>query len=343
MENITYKSSGVDIDEGNKAVSLIKEKVRKTYDKNVLGDIGNFGGLYTLREFLGMKEPVLVSSTDGVGTKLKIAQMMGIHNTIGIDLVAMCVNDIICQGAKPLFFLDYIATGKLDANKVDDIVSSIANGCKIAGCSLIGGETAEMPGMYSEDEYDLAGFAVGICDKENIIDGSSVKEDDVIIGIASSGIHSNGYSLVRKIFIDHLKWNLNDYIPRLGQTLGQALLRPTKIYVNLINNLLLNYKIKAIAHITGGGIIENIPRVIPEGLSCQIYKNSWERVDIFSLIESLNLIQEDELYRSFNMGIGLAIVVDKNYAKEILDYINTMEKAFIIGKIVKGEKGVILC
>ncbi|OPJ55988.1 phosphoribosylformylglycinamidine cyclo-ligase [Alkalithermobacter paradoxus] len=343
MNKISYKSAGVDIDEGNKAVSLIKDKVKSTYDNNVLGDLGNFGGLYSLKEFINMKEPVLVSSTDGVGTKLKLAQMTGIHHTIGIDLVAMCVNDLLCQGARPLFFLDYIATGKLDANKVDEIVSGIATGCKLSGCALIGGETAEMPGMYSDDEYDLAGFSVGICDKENIIDGKKVKEGDVIIGISSSGIHSNGYSLVRKIFIDHMKMELDKYIEELGQTLGEALLRPTKIYVSLVNNLLRNYEIKAIAHITGGGLVENIPRVIPNGLSCKIQKDSWDKVDIFSLIESFNLVEEDELYRSFNMGIGLVLVVDKDEAESILNDINKEDRGFIIGEIVKGKEGVILC
>ncbi len=343
MDKITYKSSGVDIDEGNKAVDLIKQKVKSTYDKNVIGDLGNFSGLYSLKDFLTMKEPVLLSSTDGVGTKLKIAQIMDKHDTVGIDLVAMCVNDLICQGAKPLFFLDYIAVGKLDANKVADIVSGIAKGCKEGNMALVGGETAEMPGMYSEDEYDLAGFSVGICDKEKIISGQNVKAGDVLIGITSSGVHSNGYSLIRKIFIDTLKWDLNKYVDELGKTLGEALLTPTKIYVNVVNSLLSKYDIKAIAHITGGGLVENVPRVIPKGLSCEINKNAWEKADIFKLIEKLNVVEEEDLYRSFNMGVGLVLAVEEKDAKNILADINKEHKGFLIGKIIEGEEGVILC
>jgi phosphoribosylformylglycinamidine cyclo-ligase len=343
MLNITYRDSGVDIDEGNKAVDLIKNKIRSTYDSNVIGDLGNFSGLYSLKEFVGMKEPVLLSSTDGVGTKLKIAQMMDIHNTVGVDLVAMCVNDLICQGARPLFFLDYIATGKLKAEKVESIVGGIVDGCKLANCALIGGETAEMPGMYSNGEYDLAGFSVGICDKEKIVTGSDVKEGDVLIGISSSGIHSNGYSFVRKIFLETLKWDLNRYVPELGKTLGETLLEPTKIYVKLVMDLLSKYDIKAIAHITGGGLIENIPRVIPKGLGVSINKKSWDKPAIFNLIESINNIGEKELHKSFNMGIGLVIVVKQENADEILKYINSMDKGYIIGHVTKSQVGVELC
>ena len=273
---LTYRDSGVDIDEGNRAVNLIKNKIKGTYDNNVIGDLGNFSGLYSLKDFMSMEEPVLLSSTDGVGTKLKLAQMLNIHNTVGIDLVAMCVNDLICQGAKPLFFLDYIATGKLVPEKIDDIVCGIVEGCKQAGCALIGGETAEMPGMYSKEEYDLAGFSVGIADKNKIISGQNVKAGDTLIGIASSGIHSNGYSFIRKIFLEEYKYELNQYIEELEMTLGEALLVPTKIYVKLVMNLIEKYDLKAIAHITGGGVIENIPRVIPKGLGIDINKNSWE-------------------------------------------------------------------
>lgn len=343
MLNITYRDSGVDIDEGNKAVDLIKNKIRSTYDSNVIGDLGNFSGLYSLKEFVGMKEPVLLSSTDGVGTKLKIAQMMDIHNTVGVDLVAMCVNDLICQGARPLFFLDYIATGQLKAEKVESIVGGIVDGCKLANCALIGGETAEMPGMYSNGEYDLAGFSVGICDKEKIVTGSDVKEGDVLIGISSSGIHSNGYSFVRKIFLETLKWDLNRYVPELGKTLGETLLEPTKIYVKLVMDLLSKYDIKAIAHITGGGLIENIPRVIPKGLGVSINKKSWDKPAIFNLIESINNIGEKELHKSFNMGIGLVIVVKQENADEILKYINSIDKGYIIGQVTKSQVGVELC
>ncbi|MDU3803410.1 phosphoribosylformylglycinamidine cyclo-ligase [Paraclostridium bifermentans] len=341
---LTYRASGVDIDEGNRAVNLIKDKIKGTYDKNVIGDLGNFSGLYSLKDFINMDEPVLLSSTDGVGTKLKLAQMMDIHNTVGIDLVAMCVNDLICQGAKPLFFLDYIATGKLIPEKIDDIVSGIVEGCKMAECALIGGETAEMPGMYSEDDYDLAGFSVGIADKSKIISGQDVNSGDTLIGIASSGIHSNGYSFIRKIFLEEYKYELTDYIEELGMTLGEALLIPTKIYVKLVMDLIKKYELKAIAHITGGGVIENIPRVIPNGLGIDIEKNSWEKPAIFKMIEKFNAIDEVELHKSFNMGIGLAMVVDSDKAEEIASYLNESEKqAYIIGKVVDTHEGVKLC
>lgn len=341
---LTYRASGVDIDEGNRAVNLIKDKIKGTYDKNVIGDLGNFSGLYSLKDFINMDEPVLLSSTDGVGTKLKLAQMMDIHNTVGIDLVAMCVNDLICQGAKPLFFLDYIATGKLIPEKIDDIVSGIVEGCKMAECALIGGETAEMPGMYSEDDYDLAGFSVGIADKSKIISGQDVNSGDTLIGISSSGIHSNGYSFIRKIFLEEYKYELTDYIEELEMTLGEALLIPTKIYVKLVMDLIKKYELKAIAHITGGGVIENIPRVIPNGLGIDIEKNSWEKPAIFKMIEKFNEIDEVELHKSFNMGIGLAMVVDSDKAEEIVSYLNESEKqAYIIGKVVDTHEGVELC
>ena len=341
---LTYKQSGVDIDEGNRAVELIKGKIKTTYDNNVIGDLGNFSGLYSLKDFTNMTEPVLLSSTDGVGTKLKLAQMMDKHDTVGIDLVAMCVNDLICQGAKPLFFLDYIATGKLVAEQVEQIVSGIVEGCKMAGCALVGGETAEMPGMYSEDEYDLAGFSVGIADREKIVSGKNVKSGDTLIGIASSGVHSNGFSFVRKIFLDKYGYTLDQHIEELGMTLGHALLTPTKIYVKLVLDLIEKHKLKAIAHITGGGVIENITRVIPKGLGIDINKNSWEKPAIFKMIESFNAVDERELHKSFNMGIGLVLIVDKENVNEIVDYINTTdEKAYIIGEVVDTHEGVELC
>ncbi|WP_092922052.1 phosphoribosylformylglycinamidine cyclo-ligase [Romboutsia hominis] len=355
---LTYKQSGVDIDEGNRAVDLIKGKIKSTYDSNVIGDLGNFSGLYSLKDFTTMKEPVLLSSTDGVGTKLKLAQMLDKHDTVGIDLVAMCVNDLICQGAKPLFFLDYIATGKLVAEQVEQIVSGIAEGCKMAGSALIGGETAEMPGMYSDDEYDLAGFSVGIADKEKIISGQNVKSGDVLVGISSSGIHSNGYSFIRKIFLDTYNYKLEQYIEELGMTLGESLLTPTKIYVRLVLDLINKFEIKSISHITGGGVIENIPRVIPKGLGIDINKGSWEKPPIFKMIEGFNSIEERELHKSFNMGIGLVLVVDRERAKEVVNYINTRnqeinidekykdlmkDKAYIIGNVVDTHEGVNLC
>ena len=341
---LTYKQSGVDIDEGNRAVDLIKGKIKTTYDNNVIGDLGNFSGLYSLKDFTNMTEPVLLSSTDGVGTKLKLAQMMDKHDTVGIDLVAMCVNDLICQGARPLFFLDYIATGKLVAEQVEQIVSGIVEGCKMAGCALVGGETAEMPGMYSEDEYDLAGFSVGIADREKIVSGKDVKVGDTLIGIASSGVHSNGFSFVRKIFLEKYGYRLEQHIEELGMSLGEALLTPTKIYVKLVLDLIAKYELKAIAHITGGGVIENITRVIPKGLGIDINKNSWEKPAIFKMIESFNAVDERELHKSFNMGVGLVLIVDKENANEIVDYINTTdEKAYIIGEVVDTHEGVELC
>lgn len=355
---LTYEQSGVNIDEGNRAVSLIKGKIKETYDKNVIGDLGNFSGLYSLKDFMKMEEPVLLAATDGVGTKLKLAQMMDKHNTVGIDLVAMSVNDLICQGAKPLLFLDYIAIGKLVPEHIDQIVAGVANGCKMSGCALIGGETAEMPGMYSEEEYDLAGFAVGIADKTKIVSGKDVKAGDVLVGVSSSGIHSNGFSFIRKIFLDTYNYDLNQYIEELKMTVGEALLTPTKIYVKLVLDLLEKYNIKAIAHITGGGVIENIPRVIPKGLGIDINKNSWEKPAIFKVIESFNAIDERELHKSFNMGIGLVMVVEKDKAKEVVNFINNREeeihvdakytelmkdRAYIIGEVVDTHEGVNLC
>ena len=354
---LTYEQSGVNIDEGNRAVSLIKNKIKGTYDNNVIGDLGNFSGLYSLKDFLTMKEPVLLAATDGVGTKLKLAQMMDKHDTVGIDLVAMSVNDLICQGAKPLLFLDYIAIGKLVPEHIDKIVEGVANGCKMSGCALIGGETAEMPGMYTEDEYDLAGFAVGIADKEKIVCGKDVKKDDVLIGISSSGVHSNGFSFIRKIFLDTLKWDLNDYKEELGMTLGEALLTPTKIYVKLVLDLIEKQNIKAIAHITGGGVIENITRVIPEGLGLNIKTDSWEKPPIFKMVEKLDMVDKRELHKSFNMGVGLVLVVDKNEAQDVVNYINNnnlqneveidekytelmKDKAYIIGEVVDDHEGV---
>lgn len=357
---LTYKESGVDIDEGNRAVDLIKGKIKGTYDGNVVGDLGNFSGLYSLKDFVGMKEPVLLASTDGVGTKLKIAQMMDKHDTVGIDLVAMCVNDLICQGAKPLFFLDYIALGKLVPEHIEKIVGGIADGCKMSGCALIGGETAEMPGMYGEDDYDLAGFSVGIADKEKIVSGNNVKSGDVLVGISSSGVHSNGFSFIRKIFLETYNYKMEQYVEELGMTVGEALLTPTKIYVKLALDVLAKHDIKAIAHITGGGLIENITRVIPKRLGLDINKKSWEKPPIFKMIEGFNAVDERELHKSFNMGIGLVLIVDKENADDVVNFINNREndnaayvdkkyselledKAYIIGEVVDSHEGVELC
>lgn len=357
---LTYKASGVNIDEGNRAVDLIKGKIKETYDDNVIGDLGNFSGLYSLAGFSGMKDPVIMGATDGVGTKLKIAQMMDIHHTVGIDLVAMSVNDLICQGARPLFFLDYIALGKLVPEHIEKIVDGVANGCKMSGCALIGGETAEMPGMYGEEDYDLAGFAVGIADKSKIVTGKDVKAGDVLVGITSSGIHSNGFSFIRKIFLEEFKYDMNQYVEELGMTVGEALLTPTKIYVKLALDLIEKHNIKAIAHITGGGVIENITRVIPKGLGLNIDTKSWEKPPIFKMIEGFNAVEQRELHKSFNMGIGLVLIVNKEDAQAVVDYVNARpsdnknfvdekyadlmeDNAYIIGEVVDTHEGVELC
>ncbi|WP_449035803.1 phosphoribosylformylglycinamidine cyclo-ligase [Peptostreptococcus stomatis] len=354
---LTYKSSGVDIDEGNRAVDLIKNKIKGTYDSNVIGDLGNFSGLYSLKDFMGMEEPVLLASTDGVGTKLKIAQLMDKHDTVGIDLVAMCVNDLICQGARPLFFLDYIALGKLVPEHIEKVVAGIADGCKMSGCALIGGETAEMPGMYGEDDYDLAGFSIGIADKKKIVSGQDVKAGDLLVGISSSGIHSNGFSFIRKIFLEEYKYDLDKHIDELGMSLGDAMLTPTKIYVKLALDALAKHNIKAIAHITGGGLVENIVRVIPKELGLDIDTKSWDKPAIFKMIEVFDAIEKRELHKSFNMGVGLVMIVDKDEAQGLVDYINNRpsdnvdfvedkykdlmnDKAYIIGSVVDSHEGV---
>jgi len=287
-----------------------------------------------------MEEPTLLASTDGVGTKLLVAHQMDVHNTVGIDLVAMCVNDLICQGAKPLFFLDYIATGKVDASKIAEIVGGIADGCKESGCALIGGETAEMPGLYSEDEYDLGGFSVGIVDKAKIIDGSKIKEGDSIIGLASTGLHSNGYSLARKIFFDHLGLNINDKIDGMSDSIGNLLLTPTRLYVSTIMEVIEKFEIKGIANITGGGLIENVPRILPENCDAVVDTKTWALPEIFKKILELNVVENHELYRSFNMGIGMVIIVSTDKAKEICEYINsnTDDKASIIGSVTAGDQ-----
>lgn len=336
-----YKQSGVDVEAGYKAVELMKNHVKSTFRKEVVSDIGGFGGLFSIAN-KNLEEPILVSGTDGVGTKLKIAFLVDKHNTIGIDCVAMCVNDIICCGAEPLFFLDYIACGKNIPQKIADIVSGVANGCRQSNTSLIGGETAEMPGFYPHDEYDLAGFAVGIVDKKDIIDKQNVKVDDVLIGIQSSGIHSNGYSLVRKIFNPSSK-NINEFIESIGTTLGEELLKPTKIYVKPILELKAKIKIKGISHITGGGFIENIPRMLPDGLCAYIEEGSWTVLPIFELIQESGQVERMSMYNTFNMGIGMVLAVSPNDVDTALKTFDDMnEKAFVIGKIKEG-KGIEIC
>lgn len=310
MEELTYKKSGVDIDEGERFVSLISPIVKKTFRPEVMTDIGSFGALFRL-DLKKYRDPVLVSGTDGVGTKLKIAFMMDRHDTVGIDLVAMCVNDILTLGAEPLFFLDYFATGRLRSEKAKDIVKGIADGCHEAGCALIGGETAEMPGFYQENEYDLAGFSVGVVERKEIIDGSAIQEGDAIIGLASNGLHSNGYSLVRKVFLEAHDFTLDRYVPELGTSLGEELLRPTRIYVKAYNALKGRVNIRGMAHITGGGIPGNLPRVLRDGLVAMVKADSWTVPPVFALTQKLGNVPEEDMRRTFNMGIGYVIVVER--------------------------------
>jgi phosphoribosylformylglycinamidine cyclo-ligase len=334
---LTYKEAGVDTKEGERAVSLMKSHVKKTFNKNVLTGLGGFGSLFRL-DVKDMEEPILVSGTDGVGTKLKLAFLMNKHDTVGQDCVAMCVNDILCQGAKPLFFLDYIATGKVEAEKIADIVKGIADGCVQAGCALVGGETAEMPDFYSEGEYDMAGFAVGVVDRKKMIDGSKIKEGNVVIGIPSSGIHSNGYSLVRKLFFDKLGMSLNDKINELETTLGEALITPTKIYAKACNAVFEKSEVNGIVHITGGGFYENIPRIIPKGLGVSIRLGSWKIPPIFQYIKQNGNIELKEMFSTFNMGIGMMMVADEDKKDAVLSALKRAgEKAAVIGVIVKGR------
>lgn len=338
----TYKDAGVNIEEGYKAVNLIKGLARETFDSNVITDIGSFGSMYLLN--IGSSEYILVSGTDGVGTKLKIAFYLDKHDTVGIDCVAMCVNDILCHGAKPLFFLDYVACGKLNSSKVASIVKGIAEGCKMAGCSLVGGETAEMPGFYKEDEYDLAGFAVGIVEKRKAVYGKDVNTGDVLIGLASSGVHSNGYSLVRKVFgIDENPKVLEKTYEELEMSLGEELLKPTRIYVKPVLKVLEKVNVKGIAHITGGGFFENIPRAFPKGYSAVIEKGSWKVPAIFRLIQEHGKVEEREMFSTFNMGIGMVLIVSKEDVDLTLEILEQEKvNAWVIGTIQKGEDGVVL-
>lgn len=337
-----YKNAGVDVEAGYKSVNLIKNDVKKTFIEGVLGGIGGFGGLFEIPK--GYENPVLVSGTDGVGTKLRIAFLTDKHDTIGQDCVAMCVNDVACSGAKPLFFLDYLAVGKNYPEKVAQIVKGVADGCTLAGCALVGGETAEMPGFYPIDEYDLAGFSVGIVEKSKITDGARAKKGDVLIGIASSGIHSNGYSLVRKVFglnENNATKKIAVYSNELGKTIGEELLTPTKIYVKSLLSLIENVGIHTVSHITGGGFIENIPRMLPDNLCAKINKGTWNVLPIFNMMQNLAQLTEHDMYNTFNMGIGMVVAVDAEKADEALRCLKASgEKAYIIGNLAEGEKGV---
>lgn len=337
----SYKAAGVDVTAGYEGVRLMKKDIERTTIPGCLSGIGGFGGLFQL-DLTDLKEPVLVSGTDGVGTKLKIAMLLNKHDTIGIDAVAMCVNDIICCGAKPLFFLDYIAIGKNVPEKVAEIVKGVADGCVQAGCALIGGETAEHPGMMPEDEYDIAGYATGVVDKSKILDSSTINAGDVIIGLASTGVHSNGFSLVRKVFNVN-EQNLKVFVPELGKSLGEALLTPTKIYVKSVLDLMSKITVKSVSHITGGGFYENIPRALPEGITAKINKNSYEIPAIFKLLQSEGNIPEHDMYNTFNMGIGMMLVVNKADAEKAVEILNANgETAYIIGETVAGDEGVII-
>ena len=338
MKKISYKQAGVDIGKGDAFVQSIKPMVESTFRPEVLTKLGGFAGCVFLN-LERYKKPILVSSTDGVGTKLKIAFMMDCHDTIGIDLVAMCVNDVIVHGAKPLFLLDYFATAQLDPERATKVVNGIVKGCIEAECSLIGGETAEMPGFYKKGEYDLAGFVVGIVEDAQLIDGSSVTVGDKLIGIASSGLHSNGYSLVRKVLLDHHKMDLRKSVEEIGGVLGEELLRPTKIYAKTILNLVRDFKIGGMAHITGGGITGNLPRVIPKGCKAVIHKGSWEIPPIFSFLKEKGNIPEDEMFQTFNNGIGMILIVRTKEAGDILGRFHSLgEKGFTIGEIEKADK-----
>lgn len=337
----SYKAAGVDVTAGYKGVELMKKEVQATYTNAVISDIGGFGGLYA-PQIKGMEEPILVSGTDGVGTKLKLAFLMDKHDTIGEDCVAMCANDVICTGASPMFFLDYMALGKNIPEKVATIVAGVAEGCKKANCSLIGGETAEMPGFYPVDEYDLAGFCVGIVDKKKIINNKTIEIGDKVIGLKSSGVHSNGFSLVRKVF-DVNKENLNEYIESLGCTVGEALLEPTKIYVKPILKLIEQVKVKGISHITGGGFYENMPRMLREGVALKIDKNSYEVPPIFKLIAERGNIPERDMYNTFNMGIGMAVIVPESEVEKSLEILKESgEEAYLIGEVVEGNREIIM-
>lgn len=339
----SYKAAGVDITAGYQAVELMKKHIAKTLTAGAVGDIGGFGGLFEL-DMTGITKPVLVSGTDGVGTKLKLAFLMDKHDTVGIDCVAMCVNDIICCGAKPLFFLDYIAVGKNFPEKVAAIVSGVAEGCVQSGAALIGGETAEMPGFYPEDEYDLAGFAVGVVDKDKILDNKTIQEGDVVIALPSSGVHSNGFSLVRRVFdVEHA--DMKTPLAELGgKSLGETLLAPTKIYVKPMLALFEQVKVKAVSHITGGGFYENIPRSIPKGFGAKIAKDSLRIPPVFSMIAEKGNIPERDMFNTFNMGVGMSVVVAKEDAEKALEILKANgEDAYIMGEIISSEEGVVLC
>lgn len=341
--SLTYKDSGVDKEAGYKQVSLIKDMVKKTHVDGVMSSIGGFAGLFKL-DVNKYKNPILVSGTDGVGTKLKLAFMMDKHNTIGEDCVAMCVNDILCQGAKPMFFLDYIGTGKLVPEKMAEIVEGVSQGCIKAGCGLIGGETAEMPGFYGEGEYDLAGFAVGVVDEDRLIDGSKTESGDLIFALASSGVHSNGFSLVRKVVFEKMNFQVDTYIDELGTTIGEELLKPTRIYMDPMLDIIDKFDVKAMSHITGGGFYENIPRVLNENIKALVYKDRIKRPEIFNQLMKWGNISEEEMFATFNMGVGLIFIVGQEDGEKIENYLKVAGEDYcLLGEIVDGNGEVEIC
>ncbi|HOV79002.1 MAG TPA: phosphoribosylformylglycinamidine cyclo-ligase [Bacillota bacterium] len=335
-KELTYAAAGVDIDAGNRAVQLMRDAVRSTFRREVLAGIGSFGGFFAL-DVARYREPVLVSGTDGVGTKLRVAMLTDRHDTVGIDAVAMCVNDILAQGAEPLFFLDYLAVGRLVPEKVAAVVSGVAEGCRRAGCALIGGETAEMPGFYGPDEYDLAGFAVGVVERSRIVDGKDIVPGDVLVGLPSSGLHSNGYSLARKVLFEINGYKADTYLEQLGRTVGEEMLEPTRIYVRTVLPMLERYRVKGLAHITGGGLTENVPRILPGGTAVNIRPGSWPVPPVFDLIAGAG-VARGEMLRTFNMGIGLVVVVSREEAGEMMGWLSAMgERSYLIGEVVEGK------
>ena len=341
-KGLTYADAGVDIDAGNKAVELMKDSVKATYRPEVLGDLGGFGGLFSLMNS-DIKKPILVSGTDGVGTKLRLAIMMGKHDTVGQDCVAMSINDVLVQGAEPLFFLDYIAVGKLDPVQVATIVKGVAHACQESGCALLGGETAEMAGFYAKDDYDLAGFGVGIVDRDKVITGENIKAGDVLIGLPSTGVHSNGFSLVRKIVLERQNMKLDQYVDELGMTIGECLLTPTRLYPRPCLPIIKNFTVKGMVHITGGGFYENIPRSLPKGMTAKIKESDVPVLPIFDLIQEKGNVPRREMFNTFNMGIGMTVVVSKDEADKALEALKAAgEQPVRLGEIVAGDEGVIL-
>ena len=341
-KGLTYADAGVNIDAGNKAVELMKDSVKATYRPEVLGDLGGFGGLFSLMNS-DIKKPILVSGTDGVGTKLRLAIMMDKHDTVGQDCVAMSINDVLVQGAEPLFFLDYIAVGKLDPVQVATIVKGVANACQESGCALLGGETAEMAGFYGEGDYDLAGFGVGIVDRDKVITGETIKPGDVLIGLPSTGVHSNGFSLVRKIVLERQGMKLDQYVDELGMTIGECLLTPTRLYPGPCLPIIRNFDVKGMVHITGGGFYENIPRVLPDGIGVEVDVTAWPQLPIFGLLQKWGGVDKKEMYRTFNMGIGMIMIVDEKDVDAVLKNLaDRDEKAYVIGKTVASDVPVVL-